>query len=330
MIKSRKKILLFLLFLIFFGCEKKVERLEENRFAFGTYFKIIDYTKDITKSKKNLDIAFDEIKEIDNKYNSKVKGSLVDILNNTGKSKFDEEGLYLLEEVTKAYNISNKKYDITMAPLLEVWGFEDGKERKILPTQEELDRAMEKIDYSKVKIEKNGQITFEKNGMKMDTGSFLKGYAIEKAKESLEKNGETNILITSISSIATIGGKNKSIPWTIGIQNPEKPEEILGTMQLKNQCMGVSGDYQIYIEIEGKKYHHIMNKFTQHPEDSKKMVVVITNNAFFADLYSTTFFLMDKKKVLEIANKDENIEVLIVDKNNKIFMSKDLKFKKKI
>lgn len=330
MIKSRKKFLLFLLFTVFFGCEKKVERLEESRFAFGTYFKIVDYTKDKKRSEKNIENAFKEINRIDSRYNSKVKGSLVDILNTTGRSTFDEEGVYLLNEVTKAYNISNKKYDITMAPLLETWGFEVGKERKTLPSEEELSKAMEKVDYSKVKIDNKGKIYFEKQGMEIDTGSFLKGYAIEKAKESLEKNGETNLLITSVSSIAAIGGKNKNIPWTIGIQNPEKPEEILGTVELKNQCMGVSGDYQIYVEIEGKRYHHIINKETKYPESSKKMVVVVTDNAFYADLYSTTFFLMDKEKVLKIANENKNLEVLIVDKNNKIFTSKDLKFKKKM
>lgn len=329
MIKSRNLFLLLIIFIIFVGCKKKEERINEEKFAFGTYIKLSIYSNNEKQAKKIMNSAFDEIERIDTKYNSKTKGSLVDILNVKGKSTFDAEGLYLLKEVNKAYLMSNKKYDITMGPLMDAWGFSETSElRTTLPTPKELDKAALEVDYSNLKVEGNN-IKFLKNGMELDTGSFLKGYAVEKAKELMIKEGVKSGFVSSISSIAAIGGKGDGSPWRIGIQNPDNPSDILGIVELKNQSMGVSGDYQTYVTIGGKRYHHIIDKETKYPVNDKRMVVVVNNNSLISDLYSTAFFLMPINKVMEIADRTQGLEVLIVDINNKIHLSKNFKFEKK-
>ncbi|MDX8337186.1 FAD:protein FMN transferase [Candidatus Cetobacterium colombiensis] len=328
MSKSRNIFLLFLLFLLLLGCEKKIKRVDSEQFAFGTFFKISVFGFDEKTSKNQIEDAFKEIERIDSKFNSKVKGSLVDNLNNLKTEKFDDEGLYLLNEVKEAYNLSNHKYDITMEPLMNVWGFsEEIEPRTTLPSKEELNEAMSNVDFSKIRIEGN-KVFIDKEEIKIDTGSFLKGYAVKKAGEKLRAAGVKNGFISAISSIEAIGTKGDGKSWKIGIQNPNNPSEILGIVELNNQSMGVSGDYQTYVEINGKKYHHIIDKETGYPVNDKKMVVVVNNDSLEADLYSTTFFLMPIEKVLKQANETEGLDVLIVDKNDKIYTSKNLKFKK--
>ncbi|WP_294097029.1 FAD:protein FMN transferase [uncultured Cetobacterium sp.] len=329
MTKSRNIFLLFLLFLLLLGCEKKVERVDEEKFAFGTFFKVTIFSNNAKGAKGKIGLAFKEIERIDEKYNSKVKGSLVDNLNKTKKEIFDEEGVYLLKEVKKTYELSEKKYDITMEPLMMVWGFSEEVEvRTVLPGEEELKKASENVDFSKVEIE-NNIVSIKNSDMKIDTGSFLKGYAVKKAAEKLRENGVTNGFISAISSIEAIGTKGDGTPWKIGIQNPDNPSEILGIVELNNQSMGVSGNYQTYVEIDGKRYHHILDKETNYPVQDKKMVVVVNKNSFEADMYSTAFFLMPIDKVLQKANSTPDLDVLIVDKNNKIIVSENLKFSKK-
>ncbi|WP_432204819.1 FAD:protein FMN transferase [Cetobacterium somerae] len=328
MSKSRNIFLLFLLFLLLLGCEKKIKRVDSEQFAFGTFFKISVFGFDEKTSKDQIKDAFKEIERIDSKFNSKVKGSLVDNLNNLKTEKFDDEGLYLLNEVKEAYNLSNHKYDITMEPLMNVWGFsEEIEPRTTLPSKEELNEAMSNVDFSKIRIEGN-KVFIDKEEIKIDTGSFLKGYAVKKAGEKLRAAGVKNGFISAISSIEAIGTKGDGKSWKIGIQNPNNPSEILGIVELNNQSMGVSGDYQTYVEINGKKYHHIIDKEIGYPVNDKKMVVVVNNDSLEADLYSTTFFLMPIEKVLKQANETEGLDVLIVDKNDKIYTSKNLKFKK--
>jgi thiamine biosynthesis lipoprotein len=314
--------------LLLLGCEKKIKRVDSEQFAFGTFFKISVFGFDEKTSKNQIEDAFKEIERIDSKFNSKVKGSLVDNLNNLKTEKFDDEGLYLLNEVKEAYNLSNHKYDITMEPLMNVWGFsEEIEPRTTLPSKEELNEAMSNVDFSKIRIEGN-KVFIDKEEIKIDTGSFLKGYAVKKAGEKLRAAGVKNGFISAISSIEAIGTKGDGKSWKIGIQNPNNPSEILGIVELNNQSMGVSGDYQTYVEINGKKYHHIIDKETGYPVNDKKMVVVVNNDSLEADLYSTTFFLMPIEKVLKQANETEGLDVLIVDKNDKIYTSKNLKFKK--
>ena len=92
--------------------------------------------------------------------------------------------------------------------------------------------------------------------------------------------------------------------------------------------MGVSGDYQTYIEIDGKRYHHILDKDTGYPVTDKKMVVVIGNNAFFSDMYSTAFFTMNIDEILNYADNND-LEVLIVDKDMKIYKNSKMNIKLK-
>ena len=101
---------------------------------------------------------------------------------------------------------------------------------------------------------------------------------------------------------------------------------MIGIVPLTDRAMGVSGDYQTYVEIDGKMYHHILDKDTGYPVTDKKMVVVLCDNAFDADLLSTTFFLMPIDKVISYVDGRKDLDVLIVDKDMNIITSKNFKY----
>ena len=332
--RKKNKIIIFILSMLsvfFISCGKEVEKIEESKFLFGTYIKIIVYSDNKEKAMQSIEKAFNEIQRIDEKYNSKSEGSLIYNLNNSDNKsiKLDEEGIKLFEGVKKAYELSEHKYDITIAPLLELWGFTDETielpDLK-LPTKEEIEFTKTFVDFDKVKISDDGTLTIESPVKEIDTGSFLKGYAISKAKEILKADGIKNAFITSISSIEVIGTKPENKPWKIGLQNPENPSDMIGIVPLKDRAMGVSGDYQTYVEIDGKMYHHILDKDTGYPVEDKKMVVVLCDNAFEADLLSTTFFLMTIDKAIDYANSRDDLEILIVDKDMNIITSKNFEY----
>ena len=332
--KTKNKFTVFILSILsifFISCGKEVEKIEESKFLFGTYIKIIVYSDNKEKAMESIEKAFSEIQRIDEKYNSKSEGSLIYNLNNSDNKtvKLDEEGIKLFEGVNKAYELSEHKYDITIAPLLELWGFTDEAMELPglkLPTKEELEFIKTFVDYGKVKISDDGTLTMESPVKEIDTGSFLKGYAISRAKEVLKDEGIKSAFITSISSIDLIGTKPDNKAWKIGLQNPQNPSEMIGIVPLKDKAMGVSGDYQTYVEIDGEMYHHILDKDTGYPVTDKKMVVVLCDNAFDADLFSTTFFLMPIDKVLSYVDSREDLDVLIVDKDTNIITSKNFKY----
>lgn len=332
--RTKNKFIVFILSLLsifLISCGKKVEKFEESKFLFGTYIKIIIYSDNKEKAIESIEKAFNEIQRVDEKYNSKSEGSLIYDLNNSNNKtiKLDKEGIELFEGVKKSYELSEHKYDITIAPLLELWGFTDEAMELAtlkLPTQEEINFTKTFIGFDKIKISDDGTLTMKSPVKEIDTGSFLKGYAILKAKEVLKDEGIKSAFITSISSIDLIGTKPENKPWKIGLQNPENPGDIIGIVPLKDRAMGVSGDYQTYVEIDGQLYHHILDKDTGYPVADKKMVVVLCDNAFDADLLSTTFFLMPIDKVISYVDNRKDLDVLIVDKDMNIITSKNFKY----
>ena len=326
----KKIIVLMLCMFLFTACGEKnsspEKKIAESRFLFGTYIQMIVYSENEKEAHEAVNAAFDRIGEIDSKYNSKTRGSVMYNLNNSEKKEavLDEEGVMLFQEVGRVYKLSHGKYDITISPLLETWGFySDGREN--IPSREELDKALKQIDFSKVEL-KNNIIKINEPIKEIDTGSFLKGYAVEEAKKVLAEKGIKNAFVSSVSSISTIGGKPDGTPWKIGIQNPDVSNEILGVAEVEGRALGISGDYQIYVEINGKKYHHIMDKETGYPIDNRKLVAVVCDSAFLADMYSTAFFSMTAEEIFDFAEK-ENIEVMIVDNSNKVKMTKSFHLK---
>ena len=326
--KIKKVVLSIIMFMFFIGCgSKEMKKFTEERFLFGTYIQMIVFSENEKTAKDAMNKAFEKIAEIDRKYNSKSKGSVIYNLNHSEEKEtiLDEEGVMLFTEVKKMYDFSHGKYDITISPLLETWGFFSEQDNLKVPSDEELKEALSHVDFGKVVLE--GNILKANAPVKeIDTGSFLKGYAVEMARNVLAEEGIKHGFVSSISSIATVGGKADGTPWRVGIQNPQFSDKILGIVELENKSLGVSGDYQTYIEIDGKKYHHIMDKNTGYPVNDKKLVAVICDSSFFADMYSTTFFNMDNKEIFDFA-ESAGIEVLIVDKENNIKNTKSFHLK---
>jgi thiamine biosynthesis lipoprotein len=318
--------------IFFYSCNKnKIAKYEEEKFLFGTYLKITVYEKDKNLAKIAINSAYNEIERIDKKFNSKVEGSLIFKINNMQNSEngykeidLDEEGQFLFEKIKIGYELSNGEYDITMGPLMKLWGFDDdiSKDHQV-PSFYDVKKTKEKIDFSKIEYS-NGKLIIKYPVEEIDTGSFLKGYAVSKAREKMVEAGITSAFITSTSSIAAIGRKPDNIPWKIGIQDPNGPSEIIGVIEMDDNAMGASGDYQTFIEIDDKKYHHILQKSTGLPVSDKKLVVVLYSDAFLADIYSTCFFLMPIDKVMEFVYTIDYLDILIMDSNGEILKSKNI------
>ncbi|MBZ4683171.1 MAG: FAD:protein transferase [Fusobacteriales bacterium] len=323
-VKINKIIILFLMIVIL-GCGTKVEKYEKTEFAFGTLIKIIIYEKNIKLAEEATNKAFEEIKRIDTNYNTKVENSLFYKLNSSKNKEIilAEEAKILMKKVLEVSKESDEMYDITVSPLLELWGFYNEEAKVKIPSKEELENTLKLVNYKNIIID-NNKMYLKNKEQKIDTGSFLKGYAIYKAKEVLKSEGINSAFISALSSIELIGdkqGKN----WRIGLQNPNNPKEILKILSISDRAIGVSGDYQTYVEIDGKRYHHILNPKTGYPSSENKMVVIVADNAFLADIYSTALFSFNYKKIFDFIKKYNGMEAFVVDKNNNIHISDGLK-----
>lgn len=321
-----KKIALLILSLIFIcscGTKEKL-RVEHSEFIFGTMINFAVYGDNEKDVKEAINQAVDEMKRVEAAYNTKNKGSILYNLNEnpTKNQKMTKELYYILSEVNKISEFSQGEFDITIGPLVKLWGFDNLKIDSV-PENEEIKNTLKLVNYKTLIFDENNiKLSFE--GQSLETGSFLKGYAIKKAKDVLVENNIKSGLISAISSVETIGTRKDESKWRIGIQNPRNPSEMIKIANLSGEAMGVSGDYQTYVEIDGNRYHHLLDPKTGYPSDNISMLVVITKDSFMADLYSTALFMNTADEIISITENIDDLEVMVVDKEDNIYMSSDM------
>ena len=287
-----------------------------------------------------FDKLFGILENVDEKYNSYSENSYIDKINkNSGHFvKVNDETIEILSKIIHLSKIIGGEYDITIMPLIRLWGFY--KQNPILPSLDKIKKVKRLVDYKKIIIDKKrNRVKIEKN-QEIITGSFIKAYAIEKIVEEMKKIGIKDTIVNAGgSSIIAIN------EWGIITENPEEEREILRNkkgmpikitqnqyadndeyndlfeIKIKNKSFSTSNQKNTYILINNEKYGHIISPKTGFPSQNKQ-VGVITENAFFGDIISTGLYNQTSKKFYEIMEKlSEEMEIsgFLIDKDGEIF-----------
>ena len=287
-----------------------------------------------------FDKLFGILENVDEKYNSYSENSYIDKINkNSGHFvKANDETIEILSKIIHLSKIIGGEYDITIMPLIRLWGFY--KQNPILPSLDKIKKAKRLVDYKKIIIDKKRKrVKIEKN-QEIITGSFIKAYAIEKIVEEMKKIGIKDAIVNAGgSSIIAIN------EWGIITENPEEEREILRNekgmpikitqnqyadndeyndlfeIKIKNKSFSTSNQKNTYILINNEKYGHIISPKTGFPSQNKQ-VGVITENAFFGDIISTGLYNQTPCKFYEIMgklSKEMEISGFLIDKDGEIF-----------
>ena len=223
----------------------------------------------------------------------------------------------VLSESKKYYEISNGAFDISAAPLMKLWGFY--RKRKSLPSEKELEEAKAVVGLDKVIFDPaEKSIRFTVPGMRLDLGGIAKGFAVDKGAEVARKLGVNTGLI-NLSGNALCLSKpfpNKKT-YVIGVKNPIQKYALCGKIELLEQSVATSGDYERYVIIDGKHFAHIMDPRTGKPVENVYAVTVITPSATAADALSTSIFINGKDFAEKIHKENPATTFLIIRKDDK-------------
>jgi len=287
-----------------------------------------------------FDKLFGILENVDEKYNSYSENSYIDKINkNSGHFvKVNDETIKILSKIIHLSKIIGGEYDITIMPLIRLWGFY--KQNPILPSLDKIKKVKRLVDYKKIIIDKKrNRVKIEKN-QEIITGSFIKAYAIEKIVEEMKKIGIKDAIVNAGgSSIIAIN------EWGIITENPEEEREILRNekgmpikitqnqyadndeyndlfeIKIKNKSFSTSNQKNTYILINNEKYGHIISPKTGFPSQNKQ-VGIITKSAFFGDIISTGMYNQTPEKFYKIMGKlSEEMEIsgFLIDKEGEIF-----------
>jgi len=302
---SLKRILILgLVLLSIAGCTQR--RLHtDKRLLMGTIVEVTSPYKEAAK------IAFKEIERVEKIFSVYLEKSAISHLNKTGflNTNFEVTSLFLKSK--KFYEATKRGFDITIGPLVEIW--REALDKNELPQESDINVAKELVGFNKVHIDKkSASIKLMKKGMRVDLGGIAKGYAVDKAVTELKRSGIDSAIINAGGDIYCIGTKFDK-PWQIGLQHPRNRDELRDTLELRDLAVVTSGDYEQWMEIEGKRYSHIISPKTGYPVGSGIIsVTVIAKDTLTADAVATSIFLLGKDKGIKAFKDYEGVERIIV------------------
>jgi len=291
------------------GCQKGALH-RDARLMMGTIVEVI------SPDRRAADIAFREIKRIENLLSYYRDNSEVSRLNKQGRLEVSPETLFVIKKAGEFWQATQGAFDVTVAPLLELWGFSGGNYR--VPDDIKIKETLELIGFDKVRISGN-IIEFKTEGMKIGLGAIAKGYAVDCAARKLKLAGIKSALINAGGDIYCLGDKG-GLPWRVAINPAPSTGErrlrvrrggIAGYLELKDKAVATSGNYEQYFSVGDTRYCHILDPRTGRPADTDiASVTVIADDCLTADALATSIFVLGKEKGRELAERF-NVEVRI-------------------
>lgn len=297
----------------------------------GSRFEITVVAENAAVSDQYIDVAVDEITRIEQLISSwDQKSQTSEINRHAGIKpvKVDLELYQLIERAIGISKLSDGAFDISYASMDRIWKF-DGSMTKI-PSEEAIKQSVSKVGYQKIKLNPSDTTVFlTEEGMKIGFGAIGKGYAADQAKALLDQLGVKGGIINASGDMNTWGKQTNGDDWKVAITNPLNKDKAIALFPLSNSAVVTSGDYEKYIELEGKKFAHIVDPRTGYPTSGIISATVFAPKAELADALATSIFVMGITAGIDRINQLPNIECIIINDEGKIITSANIKIENK-
>ena len=271
------------------------------------------------------------MKEVDNALSMFNKESIISKVNNNQPVELNEMFVEVFQQAQKISEDTNGAFDITVAPLVNAWGF--GFKNEQMPDKHAVDSLMAIVGYQKVSydgkhiIKRDPRIT-------LDCSAIAKGYGVDVVARLLEEKGIDNYMVEIGGEVVTHGISEKRVPWKIGVTKPtddplQEGNELQTVLNLTDKAMATSGNYRNFYYKNGRKYAHTIDPKTGHPVQHNILsATVLCDRCAIADAYATAFMVMGFEGARRILDKHPELMAYLIydDKGeNKVWYSPSLK-----
>ena len=282
---------------------------------FGTFYHIT-YQND---SSIQTDILA-ELQKVDNALSMFNKESIISHINRGENVETNEmfESVFNLAE--KISDNTDGAFDITVAPLVNAWGF--GFKTGNPPTKQTVDSLRAIVGYKKVKLV-NHRITKSDARVMLDCSAIAKGYGCDVVARLLEKRGIKNYMVEIGGEVVTHGISEKRLPWKIGVTKPSDDSlnvsnELQTVLNVKDRAMATSGNYRNFYYRGGKKYAHTIDPATGYPvQHSILSATVLAKRCAEADAYATALMVMGMEKAKKVLEKHPELMAYLIYSDDK-------------
>jgi len=296
-------------------CAHDPARVEAAEEAMGTTFSIVAYGNDRAQLDAAVAAAFAEAHRLDrmlSNYDTSSEWSRVNRTAAASPVPISPELFQLFADCLRYSRESDGAFDITVGPLMKVWGFYKGEGK--LPRPAEVTEVLARIGYRHVVLA-NGTVHFDRAGVELDPGGIGKGYAVDRMADVLRRKGVRIALISAGgSSIYGMGAPPDSPQgWRTAIRAPGDPHRDAAEVYLRDMSLSTSGSYEKFFRADGRRYAHIMDPRTGYPAQGAASVSVLTPRTIDSEAWAKPYFVNGRAWTAE--HKAKDIRVFYCDDN---------------
>lgn len=292
---------------------------KQTRFMMDTYVTVFAVGPKKTTSRA-IDLALDRMQEIDTKFNLLNPKSQIYAFNHRSEPISDKEIVELVRLALEIARASDGAFDITIAPLVELWGFYGGSPH--LPQEQEIRACLTRVGYQYLSLV-NSRIEKTKMDVNIDLGGIAKGYAVSQAAKVLKEEGVDSALIDAGGDVYALGKKGNG-SWKVGIKNP-RADDLLGYVEVENLAVMGSGDYERFFEKDGRRYHHIFNPKTGYPTEGVIGTTLLHADPVLASAWSKPIFVLGPERGMKLVERIPGMEAFVVRSSGEVLYSAGLK-----
>lgn len=302
--------------------------VERSRLAMGSELRMTAWTADEAAAVAAFEAAFADFERLDALMSVWREGSDVRRLNAAaGKQPVPvsadvREALHVARQVS---DWTGGKFDVTFGALSGLWKFDHDQDNRV-PEPAEVRRRLSLVDYGAVDVdERAGTVFLRREGMRVHLGGIGKGYAVDRAVDTLRRRGLSDVMIQSGGDMYVMGRRGER-PWRVGIRDPRGPvDRSYATLDLSEGAVSTSGDYERFFMTEGRRYHHILDPDLGEPARGCRSVTIVTGRAVLADGLATGVFVLGPGPGMALIERLPGVEGVIVTDENQVLISSGLK-----
>ena len=288
-------------------------------FAMDTYMSLTAYG---SNSEEAVNKAVQEINRLDAMFSVGNADSDVTKINENGSGEVSEETAFIMNRAMQVSEKTNGAFDITIYPLMELWGFTTKNYR--VPESNEITEALKGVSYTNVSV--NGQQVALTGGSSIDLGGIAKGYTSSRVIQIMKDCGIEHGIVNLGGNVQVLGTKTDGSDWRVAIQNPASENSYLGILSTADKAVITSGGYERYFEQDGHVYHHIIAPQTGYPSDSDlTSVTIVCSDGTTADALSTALFVMGLGGAKELYRSGAIDFDMILFDGSKVYVSEGIK-----
>ena len=302
------------------ACTRR-QLFERDRFLLDTHCIIKVVHRDARRAYDAIEAAFAETARVEALCGYASTSPVAAINRAAGRHPVavDPELYRLIATALYFSSVTGSAFDITVGPLSELWGFRS-EQRTVRqgnpPSDAQIRSALAKTGWRNVRLCTSSCTVFlTKPGMQIDLGGIAKGYAVQRAMDTMVTYGMRDVLINYGGDIEMLGRNAQGLPWKVGVQHPRHSDRIVTVISQSSGSIVTSGDYERYFFKDGVRYHHIFDPATGKPARGAISATVITNDNMIADILSTALFVLGPQKGIRLAESLPGVEAFIISES---------------